>query len=457
MATVRRFDKGATTTKKLLPNGWLKADALISRTGIQRYVLPDGSVVREYRPPEEVFDAESLASFAMVPVTDEHPPGLLDSSNARAYARGHLGEQVAQDGDKVRATVLITDADLVEAVLNGEKEQVSCGYTCDLDPTPGEVDGERYDVVQRRIRGNHVACTIAGRAGPEVRVLDRMDGVALDSVESPAIRGPCQGTDPTEELIVPVKIKIDGIDFEVAENVAQALDKERKGHADTKAKADSALDELGKAEKARADELEKLKARLDSAEGKVTRLDAWVPMCFGMRCNPGSLCCQACPVKAACASLYSCPIPGDPASGQLTMDSAKAAATAGQKEHADAIVAGAKARADLEAKAREILGAEAKLDGADLEIKRSVLLKLKPGVKLDGQSDTYVATAYDIAVADAADAAGQAGLAALRAAGGTRTDAKPEAEKSLEEIRADALKASESAYQKPTVGMSVAR
>lgn len=447
--TVRRFDQGSTTSRKLLPNGWLRADATISRTGIQTYRRADGVEVREYRPPEEVFDAEAMASFSMVPVTDEHPPVLLDSTNSRAYARGHLGETVERAGDKVHATILVTDADLVAAIQSGAKEQVSCGYVCDLDPTPGEIDGEPYDCIQRRIRGNHLAVTIAGRAGPEVRVLDNADAVAIRGDREEPI-----AQDLLQERTV--KTEIAGITFDVADPVAQALEKERKDRADEKAKADSALEELAKTEKSKTAELDQARARTDAAEAKAKRTDSWVPMCFGMRCQPGSICCQGCPCKVACASVYGCPVPGEPAGGAMTMDSATAAAKAGQKEHADSVLATARTRSELESKVRAILGAEAKLDGSDLELKRLALAKLKPTLKLDGQSDVYVATAYDIAVGEAAETSGQAGLAALRGAiPAPKTDAKPpEQHLDAAAARAEFVKRTELAYQKPTVGVS---
>jgi hypothetical protein len=58
------------------------------------------------------------------------------------------------------------------------------------------------------------------------------------------------------------------------------------------------------------------------------------------------------------------------------------------------------ARVELETKARKVLGAEAKFDGKDdLAVKREVLAKVQPALKLDGQSDDYVAAAFDVAIA----------------------------------------------------------
>jgi uncharacterized protein len=154
-----------------LDNGWLRLDAVIGRVGVLEYTRPDGSTFREYRPAEEVFHADSLASFDLVPATNEHPPSRLDATNAKAYAIGTVGN-VRQDGDLIRAEVLVIDAQAIRDIESG-KRQLSPGYQVRPDPTPGEFGGQRYDAVQRGIRGNHVALVDRGRQGPEVGL--RMD------------------------------------------------------------------------------------------------------------------------------------------------------------------------------------------------------------------------------------------------------------------------------------------
>lgn len=248
-----------------------------------------------------------------------------------------------------------------------------------------------------------------------------------------------------------VKTRIDGIDFELADPAAQALEKERKARADEAAKTDAALKDLATAEKTKSDELAATKARADMAEAKVARLDAWVPMCFGNRCSPGSVCCQMCAVKDSCASLYGCAEPPDVV-GAMTMDSAKEAAKADSVTASAAATAAARSRVELEAKVSEVLGAEAKMDGSDIDLKRAVVAKLSPDMKLDGQSDAYVAAAYDLSLTGA----GKTGLAALRSAIGTPPGItkEPEAHLDSTQVRAARSKASEAAYLKPTVGTS---
>ena len=150
---------------KRLPNGTLQVPGRLTRAGVFVYRNPDGTERREYRPADEVFRADSLATFSMVVLTNEHPAEPVTATNARQFAVGTVGENVRKDADHVAAPIFVFDAAAIADIEAG-KVQLSCGYTCDYDPTPGEVNGERYDGVQRNIRGNHVALVDAGRAGP---------------------------------------------------------------------------------------------------------------------------------------------------------------------------------------------------------------------------------------------------------------------------------------------------
>ncbi len=121
--------------------------------------------MRVYRPPDEVFDPASLASFAGKPVTLDHPPAMVDSGNWKSFAVGHSGAAVARDGDHLATDLVITDAPAVAKAEQGS--ELSNGYWADFDFTPGLTpDGEPYDAVQRNIRGNHIALVDQGRCGP---------------------------------------------------------------------------------------------------------------------------------------------------------------------------------------------------------------------------------------------------------------------------------------------------
>ena len=178
---VTRYDNGGTLERPVeLPNGYLRVDGFISRTGCQSYERADGTTQVEYRPPEEVFAPETLASFEAVPLTNNHPSTPLNAHNTRAYQVGSVLNP-RQDGTRTRATMLITDAKAIEALRAGRQE-LSCGYSASLEFSPGVApDGTHYDAIQRRVSGNHVALVDAGRAGPECRVRLDSAGAIVDA------------------------------------------------------------------------------------------------------------------------------------------------------------------------------------------------------------------------------------------------------------------------------------
>lgn len=177
-----RIDRGNLSKPVKMSNGWLRIDGRITRTGVFTYRNNDGTMRRELRLPEEVFKTDAMQSFALVPVTDEHPPGFLDAKNTREYARGSVAGTLRKDGEFIAGELLVTDADLIQKLEKGAARELSCGYNCDLDEAPGVTsDGLRYDAIQRNIRGNHVAVVAKGRAGPEARV--RMDGAAVEVLD----------------------------------------------------------------------------------------------------------------------------------------------------------------------------------------------------------------------------------------------------------------------------------
>lgn len=342
--TCRRFDVSEFRRPSKTREGWLRADGVLTRVGVFNYRLADGSVRRELRLPEEVFHPDALASFSMVPLTREHPEGgAVDSQNWKAHAVGVVGEEVKRDGEYVRATVLVTDADAVKDLEAGHRRQLSCGYTCDVVEESGEWRGLQFDAVQRNIRGNHVALVRQGRAGPDVRVhldaedaemVERMDGDGPRPQDPPPPRGTPRGGSM-------VRVRIDGVEYEVPEQAAQAIQKVEAQHKDALAKADEALkvtQTLADGAKAKADELEK---KLQESE--------------------------------------------------------KARADGADPQKVQALV---KARVALEQMAAPILGAGVKLDALDDKaIKVAVLQKAIPGWSAEGKSDGVIEGALEAVAA----------------------------------------------------------
>lgn len=177
MKVTRSDHTGKLDAKHRTPQGGLRVDAYLTRVGVLNYRRSDGSIVRELRHPDEVFSQDSMASLAGAPVTVGHP-GKVGPDNYSQHSVGHVGDTVGKAEDRfLSSTLRVQDAKAVSGVESGSLVEISCGYDCDMDPTPGEYNGEKYDAVQRNISYNHVALlpVNAGRAGNDVRL--RFDGV----------------------------------------------------------------------------------------------------------------------------------------------------------------------------------------------------------------------------------------------------------------------------------------
>lgn len=251
-----RVDIGSLRPAKRLADGRLRAEGWVSRCGVFEYRDSDGKVRREYRPPDEVFHQDALASFASVPVTDDHPPESISSKNARKFTVGMIGEVIRRDGDHIAASLVIFD-DATIAKMERGKVQLSCGYVADVVVEDGVTpDGERYDAVQRNIRGNHVALVDVGRAGPSASV--RMDAaVMVTGGESGALAHHHQEKQTmnleqalaalatTQQELGAEKARADAAEAKVS------AEKTRADHAE--AQRDTAKTALVEAEKARTD------------------------------------------------------------------------------------------------------------------------------------------------------------------------------------------------------------
>src|SRR5204863_2060742 len=87
----QRFDVGRLENVKKTPQGGLRSQAFVSKTGVFVYDGAKGVPIREYRPPEEVFHADSLATLPDAPITAGHP-GLVSPDNFQDHAVGHVRE-----------------------------------------------------------------------------------------------------------------------------------------------------------------------------------------------------------------------------------------------------------------------------------------------------------------------------------------------------------------------------
>lgn len=230
--------------------GFIIDRPVIGRVGLLKYLNADGTERIEYRPPEEAFNEDSLKSIRGKPITLGHK-AMVNSKNAdKLPIVGTVLSKGVQDGENIRADVSIYS-------LPTTARELSCGYSLDLDETPGTTpDGKHYDAVQRNIRYNHLAIVPKGRAGNARLNMDG-DQIIIESEDNKHM----------------AKVRLDnGLEYECAEEVRLELEKLRANKAKDKANFDAlqgkydALDaKTKKLEKDLADEKANKSTNFDTA------------------------------------------------------------------------------------------------------------------------------------------------------------------------------------------------
>lgn len=172
LRSVHRFDRGELRPMERTPEGFLMVEGFIARPGVMEYRTSDGGSVRELIEEVELHDAVSLGSLAMKPVTNDHPTEDVTPDNAARLSVGAVDPEidVVKIGGFVRIRFVVQNRDAIDAIDSGKRE-LSPGYRCEIDPTPGThpVYG-RYDARQLRRRYNHAAIVDRARGGSEIRL-----------------------------------------------------------------------------------------------------------------------------------------------------------------------------------------------------------------------------------------------------------------------------------------------
>lgn len=360
---VLRCDRATLGKAEITDEGYLRAPAQLTRTGVFDYfesdaLSPDRLVRRrELRLPSEVFSARSLASLEDKPLTRGHPWfERVDATTVKGVQIGHVRDvRKADDGEHVEATVIVMDSEAVAAVLAGKERQISCAYYHKREAIEGgrytDVDGElgekgaviEADFIQRDIHGNHHALVELGRAGPTAEI--RLDSAGNQIGDD--------GMDPKELL-------------------------KRIGELES---------ELKSAQKLNLDSAESAKAIATKAEAELA---------------------------ATRAALESARKEG--AELQLKLDAAA-------KKEADGVKAAfvEKHATDLGVVDEATRATVLALDSA--ELKRRVLAKVSPELNLDGRDPAFVDAAYETAISLRPDTTTRAGAAIVDSRNGLRFNA----------------------------------
>lgn len=409
--------------------GYLKDTPILTSTGIFEYKNKDGSIRRELRLPEEVFDPDSLKSYRGKPIIITHDAGAITKDNVQRESIGTILSDGYQDGSDVRAEIIIHNTDRMKQ--SGLKE-LSCGYHLDLEETPGVWEGQHYDAIQRNIRINHLALVFEARAGEQARLnIDGRDrqkkkgatNMAVKQQKNPATR--TDGVLSSDELKKAIEeYKARRAKISDAVKPAEASDADEPP-AESEAEENASKDET-------AEKLQMVKDRRDrrdeegdpkdkkAAMGVIAQQDDDMETLFDIidtllaERDFNDATQKDCAKKDSVGDPPDAPADGaeseektdddDPETEEasknadsMTDDVPSTDKGEAAKMNADSVDAIVRQRVQL-----GMIGQTLNMDGLEnmklADAKKAVIGAVLPGMRLDGKSDAYIEAMYDCAV-----------------------------------------------------------
>lgn len=194
-------------------NGFVHFDSVpISKAGITQYLgseLPESlglnpdQIYSVLRPESELNSPETIESFKGMPWFNKHKmvgDGMTPTEQVGAH--GSIGDNVRFENGTLFGNLHLFGKSLKESIKQGLKE-LSCGFKCMYELSSGTHEGKPYQVIQKQIRGNHLASVPNGRMGSGVSVAMDQLTFAIDELE---VETNEKGNDMTiEEMIAKVK------------------------------------------------------------------------------------------------------------------------------------------------------------------------------------------------------------------------------------------------------------
>jgi hypothetical protein len=334
-----RIDKVALPKVIKTKEGFLKGEAIVTRTGVFKYKNADGTIRLELRHPDDVLLVESLDTLKSIPITNDHPATLVNSDNVADLMVGMTGDTVKVDDQHIISTISITHKDGINSINRG-KQELSLGYSVNVIPEIGIYNGDEYTHRQSDIVYNHLAIVEVARAGRSARV--NLDGAFVQCNNLINKEGLIMGIDELKEL----NSRLDEVETKMAKSKENNKKKDDKGlgdkDGDNKEEDDEGDKENSKMNKNKKD----MQDKLDKAEAIIDQL------------------------KVENSQLKSV--------------------------NNDATIAErVKHRMQLLTRANKVVNIDSLISNSDREIMETVIKAKDSGVNLDGKSDAYIEGRFD--------------------------------------------------------------
>ena len=172
---------------------WYLPNVPLTKSGVFPYYgqqispnLEPDKLYMVYRPAEEIASEDALKTLELLPVIEDHAmlgtrPGMMPPEEKGI--QGITGTNIYCENGVVYGDIKIF-TEYLKNVINSGKHEISMGYFCDYDYRSGYYNGQRYDVIQRNLRGNHIAIVDKGRMGEEVCIPQMYNQGVYDGVNT---------------------------------------------------------------------------------------------------------------------------------------------------------------------------------------------------------------------------------------------------------------------------------
>lgn len=135
--------------------------------GFEALGLEPGRIYFVLRDPQEL--RRSAPTFNGIPLLSEHAP-ISAAAHPHELVVGALGTDVYFDDPYLLATVTVWEQRAIDAIESGARRQLSCAYRYTPEMRKGTFDGSYFDIIMRKIFGNHCSLVARGRAGEDCSI-----------------------------------------------------------------------------------------------------------------------------------------------------------------------------------------------------------------------------------------------------------------------------------------------
>jgi len=122
-------------------------------------------MIQDYNGKKVFKSADSLRAMLdhgeNRPITDNHPPGKLVTSNSQR--KGYIENLTFTDEHELKADMIVTDTKLADEIKSGKKREVSIGFHAKIVDAHGVFADMEYDQIQIDMLLDHVASLENGR------------------------------------------------------------------------------------------------------------------------------------------------------------------------------------------------------------------------------------------------------------------------------------------------------